>query len=114
MNFGIEQCFDLAHIRLLDHSGDDLRCHTPGQLLDTVTQAPCEVASANLSDESFEEFCRRQDLPDFDFIGLHGIWSWVSDKNRQVIVDFIRRKLKVGGVVYVSYNTQPGWAPMIQ
>ena len=70
-------------------------------------------ASANLSDESFEEFCRRQDLPDFDFIGLHGIWSWVSDKNRQVIVDFIRRKLKVGGVVYVSYNTQPGWAPMI-
>jgi hypothetical protein len=27
-----------------------------------------------------------------------------------VIVDFIRRKLKVGGVLYISYNTQPGWA----
>jgi len=54
-------------------------------------------------------------LPDFDFIGLHGIWSWVSDGNRAVIVDFIRRKLKVGGVLYISYNTQPGWsafAPM--
>ena len=50
------------------------------------------------------------DLPDFDFIGLHGIWSWISDENRAVIVDFIRRKLKVGGVLYISYNTQPGWA----
>jgi len=44
-------------------------------------------------------------LPDFDYIGLHGIWSWISDENRQVIVDFIRKKLKVGGVLYISYNT---------
>jgi hypothetical protein len=46
---------------------------------------------------------------------LHGIWSWISDENRAVIVDFIRKKLKVGGVLYISYNTLPGWgtfAPM--
>jgi SAM-dependent methyltransferase len=67
---------------------------------------------AQLFDQSFEEFANRPDLPDFDFIGLHGIWSWISDENRRVIVDFIRRKLKVGGVVYVSYNTQPGWGPL--
>ncbi|MFW6343022.1 MAG: methyltransferase regulatory domain-containing protein, partial [Halothiobacillaceae bacterium] len=24
--------------------------------------------------------------------------------------DFVRRRLKVGGVLYISYNTQPGWA----
>ncbi|NMW21243.1 MAG: methyltransferase [Chlorobiaceae bacterium] len=65
---------------------------------------------AFLYDDSFTEFCARQDLPDFDFIGLHGIWSWISDENRGVIVDFIRRKLKVGGVLYISYNTLPGWA----
>lgn len=70
-------------------------------------------ARAVLFDEGFEEFCRRTDLPDFDFIGLHGIWSWVSDANRRLIADFIRRKLKVGGVVYISYNTQPGWAPIV-
>ena len=63
-----------------------------------------------LRDESFEEFCRRANLPDFDFIGLHGIWSWISDSNRHVIADFLKRKLKVGGVLYISYNTQPGWA----
>ena len=70
-------------------------------------------AAAKLFDQAFAEFCARPDLPDFDFIGLHGIWSWISDENRAVIVDFIRRKLKVGGVLYISYNTQPGWAAIV-
>jgi SAM-dependent methyltransferase len=70
-------------------------------------------ANAYLTDEDFACFCNRPDLPDFDSIGLHGIWSWISDENRSVIVDFIRRKLKVGGVLYISYNTQPGWAAML-
>lgn len=70
-------------------------------------------SGAQLYDQSFEQFCGRSDLPDFDYIGLHGIWSWISDTNRAVIVDFIRRKLKVGGVLYISYNTQPGWAAMV-
>ena len=65
-----------------------------------------------LFDQGFAEFCTRPDLPEFDYIGLHGIWSWISDENRAVIVDFLRRKLKVGGVVYISYNTQPGWAAL--
>jgi len=70
---------------------------------------------AQLYDEAFSEFAARSDLPQFDYIGLHGIWSWVSDENRKIIVEFIRTRLKVGGVVYISYNTQPGWgafAPM--
>jgi SAM-dependent methyltransferase len=67
-------------------------------------------SGASLYDEAFEDFCNRPDLPDFDYIGLHGIWSWISEKNREVIVDFARRRLKVGGVLYVSYNTMPGWA----
>lgn len=67
----------------------------------------------HLYDQSFGEFCTRSDLPDFDYIGLHGIWSWISDENRTLIVDFVRRKLKVGGVLYLSYNTQPGWAAML-
>ena len=71
-------------------------------------------ANVHLFDESFAEFAQR-DMPEFDYLGLHGIWSWISDENRQVIVDFIRKKLKVGGVLYISYNTLPGWgtfAPM--
>lgn len=72
-----------------------------------------EASGAQLLDEAFADYCRRPDLPDFDFIGLHGTWSWISAENRAVIVDFLRRKLKVGGVFYVGYNTLPGWAPMM-
>lgn len=70
-------------------------------------------ADARLFDEAFADFAHRTDLPNFDYIGVHGIWSWISDANRAVIVDFVRRKLKVGGVLYISYNTQPGWAAMV-
>ncbi len=82
----------------------------PAQASFAREMAQASGSDVHLYDDSFEEFCSRKDLPDFDYIGLHGIWSWVSDENRQIIVDFIRRKLKVGGVVYVSYNTLPGWA----
>lgn len=82
----------------------------PAQAGFAQTLARVSGANARLTDEAFADFCNRTDLPDFDSIGLHGIWSWISDENRAVIVDFIRRKLKVGGVLYISYNTQPGWA----
>lgn len=82
----------------------------PGHACFAQNLAAIAGSGATLYDESFAEFCSRQDLPDFDFIGLHGIWSWISQENRAVIVAFIRRKLKVGGVVYISYNTLPGWS----
>ena len=82
----------------------------PSQAAFAQSLAAASGASAFLVDEAFADFCRRPDLPEFDSIGLHGIWSWISDENRTVIVDFIRRKLKVGGVLYISYNTLPGWA----
>ena len=75
------------------------------QELGNVSGAPVSLYA-----DSFLEFCRRDSLPDFDFICLHGIWSWISDENRHVIVDFISKKLNVGGVLYISYNTMPGWA----
>lgn len=85
----------------------------PSQAAFAQSLASASGSQAQLGDEAFAEFCARTDLPDFDFIGLHGIWSWISDANRAVIVDFVRRKLRVGGVLYVSYNTQPGWAAAV-
>ena len=82
----------------------------PAQAAMAQELAAVSGSGAQLLDEGFAEFCARSDLPDFDFIGLHGIWSWISDENRHVLVDFIRCKLKVGGVLFVSYNTMPGWA----
>lgn len=81
----------------------------PSQAAFAQHLAASSANGAQLHDDSFAEFAQR-DLPQFDFIGLHGIWSWISDENRHLLVDFLRRKLKVGGVVYISYNTLPGWA----
>ena len=72
-----------------------------------------ELASASkanclLTPESFQDFCHRTDLPNFDFIGLHGIWSWINDENRDIIIEFIKNKLNPKGVVYISYNAFPG------
>ena len=85
----------------------------PAQAAHAKGLAGIAGAGATLFDDAFAEFAVRPDLPDFDFIGIHGIWSWISDENRAVIVDFVRRKLKTGGVLYISYNTLPGWAPFM-
>ena len=60
-------------------------------------------------DASFEELLHT-DLPQFDSISLHGIWSWISHENQAIILKFIRQYLKPNGIVYVSYNCLTGWA----
>ncbi len=62
-------------------------------------------------DTSFSTFADQPGLPaEFDIIALHGIYSWVNADLRTTIVDFISRKLKVGGLVFISYNCLPGWS----
>ena len=85
----------------------------PAQAGFAQSLAQASGAAAHLVDQAFADFCNRADLPQFDSIGLHGIWSWISDENRAHITHLIARKLKVGGAVYISYNTQPGWAAMV-
>jgi SAM-dependent methyltransferase len=70
-----------------------------------------ELHNCHLLENSFEELAKgaRPELPQFDYIALHGIWTWVTKENQQYIVDFIGRYLKPGGIVYVSYNALPGW-----
>ena len=70
-------------------------------------------ARLEAADQTFAVFCARDDLPQFDFIGLHGVWSWVSAANRERILELVARRLRTGGVLYVSYNALPGWAPML-
>ena len=70
-------------------------------------------SDVHIFDDSFAELAERPDLPEFDIIALHGIWSWISDANRKVIVDIARRKLAPGGVFFMSYNVLPGWAPTL-
>jgi SAM-dependent methyltransferase len=61
------------------------------------------LGNVEFIEDSFANLHQR-DLPDFDFIVLHGIYSWISPALRQDIVDFIHRKLKPGGLCFISYN----------
>ena len=84
----------------------------PGQIAGARALAgEARIGNLRFYDTAFAEFADEPSLPaEFDFIALHGIYSWISEENRAAIVDFIRRKLKVGGMVYISYNALPGWA----
>lgn len=75
--------------------------------------AAASGAAAQCDNDAFIDYAGRDDLPEFDFIALHGIWSWVSEENRRAILRLIDRRLRVGGVVYIGYNTMPGWAPIL-
>jgi SAM-dependent methyltransferase len=50
------------------------------------------------------------DLPGFDYIVAHGVYSWVNAESKAALRAFIDRHLKPGGLVYISYNAIPGRA----
>jgi SAM-dependent methyltransferase len=50
------------------------------------------------------------ELPPFDYIVGHGVYSWVDSASQRALLRFFDRRLKPGGLVYVSYNAMPGWA----
>jgi hypothetical protein len=85
----------------------------PAYAANALEMAAASGADVKILDDSFEELARRRDLPTFDIIALHGIWAWVSDANRRLIVEIAQRHLAVGGIFYVSYNTAPGWSAVM-
>ncbi len=49
------------------------------------------------------------ELGQFDYIIVHGIFSWVPDVVRDKILAVCRQNLAPNGIAYISYNTYPGW-----
>jgi SAM-dependent methyltransferase len=49
----------------------------------------------------------------FDFTVAHGILSWVAPEVRLSLMHLAERALRPGGLFYLSYNTLPGWMPML-
>jgi len=85
----------------------------PGQIAHARgLAAEAELANVQFGEESFEDLAAgaRPELPMFDYVVLHGIYSWVSEASQRAIVRFIGQRLKPAGLVYVSYNCMPGWA----
>lgn len=85
----------------------------PGQVANARELGRAMGKQLTLFEDSFEQLAQRGDLPQFDIIALHGIWSWVSELSRKAIVKILLEKLKPGGVAYLSYNVTPGWSPAV-
>src|SRR5258706_13638401 len=85
----------------------------PNHVAFARTLAQASGAELTLTEQSFQEMAARDDLPEFDIIALHGIWSWISDRDRAAIVDIVRRKLAPGGLLYESYNCLTSWARLM-
>lgn len=45
----------------------------------------------------------------FDYIIVHGVYSWVPDAVREKILSICEAHLAEKGVAYISYNALPGW-----
>lgn len=45
----------------------------------------------------------------FDYILVHGVYSWVPTEIRRALLRVCARNLSPNGLAYVSYNTYPGW-----
>jgi SAM-dependent methyltransferase len=48
-------------------------------------------------------------LGEFDFIIVHGMYSHVSPRAQDAVLDIVGRCLSADGIAFVSYNTYPGW-----
>ena len=71
-----------------------------------------ELSNLSVTESSFEEAAKHGGDNDLDIIILHGILTWVSPAGQAAIVDIVRQRLQPNGIVYVSYNCMPGWAPL--
>ncbi len=69
--------------------------------------AALRLANIELRDQSISDI--GPDLGTFDYIIVHGVYSWVAEDVRDKILSVCDSNLAANGVAYVSYNTYPGW-----
>jgi SAM-dependent methyltransferase len=67
------------------------------------------IANVRFITGSFEEW-QEFDLPECDYIAMHGVYAWISEAARAALIALIGARLSADGLLYVSYNANPGWA----
>jgi SAM-dependent methyltransferase len=45
----------------------------------------------------------------FDYIIVHGVFSWISPESRTALLELCAERLRRGGLLYLNYNARPGW-----
>ncbi|WP_298401463.1 class I SAM-dependent methyltransferase [Sphingobium sp.] len=85
-------------------------------LPDHVAHAQALASAAGLTNVRFSDgdfVALAQDWPQdfgrFDYVTLHGVYSWITTAVRQALVRCLDHAAAPGALVYISYNAQPGW-----
>lgn len=91
----------------------------PGSTFVGVDGSPTQIAAGQrvISELGYPNVSLRaadlrtldEGLGQFDYIIVHGVFSWVAEDARQAILRLCRSCLAPDGVAYISYNTLPGW-----
>ena len=108
----------------------ELGCASGGNLLPMAFQLPdSEFAGVDLSAKHVEKALKTiqemgmknvrikqasildvdESWGKFDYIICHGVYSWVPKEVQDKIISVSSANLAPNGIVYVSYNTYPGW-----
>lgn len=77
-----------------------------------IKEARQMARDAGLNNIKFIDIDLRKYAPEpasFDYIIVHGVFSWVPDEAKAAILRLCSHALSALGVAYVSYNTYPGW-----
>ncbi|MGH7115007.1 MAG: class I SAM-dependent methyltransferase, partial [Stellaceae bacterium] len=95
-----------THPRGRFHGIDAMPVH-----IEHARRLAAEAGVANLRLEAIDfAAALERDLPPFDYIVAHGVYSWVDGEAQAALRRLIDRQLKPGGLVYISCNAMPGWA----
>ena len=71
------------------------------------------LTNVHFEETSFEALARGPEHGDLDYVVSHGVLSWISEENRRHLVNVVGKRLRPGGLAYISYNTTTGWASML-
>jgi SAM-dependent methyltransferase len=75
----------------------------------TREAADCGLTNVRFIASGFAE-APADELPQADFIAVHGVYSWVPRETRRDIRNILATKLRPGGIAYVMYGAKPGRA----
>jgi methyltransferase-like protein/2-polyprenyl-3-methyl-5-hydroxy-6-metoxy-1,4-benzoquinol methylase len=93
------------HLPLTEFVGIDL---SETQINEGLQQiADLNITNLSLRHQSILNFEKTEGK--FDYIICHGVYSWVDQTLRDKILDICFNNLSKDGIVYISYNTFPGW-----
>ena len=84
----------------------------PAHIAHSQSQARAAgLTNIDWHEKSFGDLAGRggDSFPMFDFITMHGVWTWIAPEMQTAVLEFIDTHLKPGGLLFVSYNGMPAW-----